>query len=453
MRKYSRRDMLKLGASGLGGLIVAESFSGARAQTDSETVNITYDWTYNGPPGKVAEYWQTLKQRLDETDHGVRLGELGETTFENLYASVEAQIRAGSGSDTATWYSDYHTFRAAYLDSIDPIGDLVTDATKQNWLINESSLFNGQYWGNPLVMEIAVLAANRKLLEQAGVQVEDRFESWDAFIEACEKLKSAGITPIQAGTSDGFNAEKWLYCLEFQACDNITDMLGGILGTLSVDAPFFKFPREQLARLVSDYMNANPQNDTEEMATSKFMAGNAGMMMMYLSPLVAPDTPAEFDVVGFPKEPVKFNRPAVGVADNLIVLGHTEKQEAIGRLFDFMNEAEQVNLWYQLNGTLPAGNNLDTGALPAPARKVWDMVMEHKDQPFGMWWPGNLPPSSLFTYQYGVTQNQFAGAGADAARAQTEEIFSNWRSQHPTELEIVRAYQQALAETAGVSPS
>lgn len=452
MRGYSRRDTLKLGAAGIGGLILADA-TGARAQSDSETVDLTYDWTYNGPPGKVAEYWQTLKQRLAEADHGVRLGELGETTFENLYASVEAQVRAKSGSDTATWYSDYHTFRAAYLDSIVPIDDLVSNATKQNWLINESSKFNRQHWGNPLVMEIAVLAVNRKVLEQAGVEVGDRFESWDAFIDACDKLKQAGVTPIQAGTSDGFNAEKWLYCLEFQVCDNITDMLGGVLGTLSLDVPFFKFPREQLAKLVANYMNPGPQNDTEEMATSKFLAGSAGMMMMYLSPLVAPDTPSEFDVVGFPKSSAKFNRPAVGVADNLIVLGYSDKQDAVGRLFDFMNQPEQVNLWWKLNGTLPAGRNLDTGALPPPARKVWDMVMEHESQPFGLWWPGNLPPSSLFTFQYGVTQNQFAGASAEEARKQTEEIFANWRTQHPSELEIVGAYEKALAETAGVSPA
>jgi ABC-type glycerol-3-phosphate transport system substrate-binding protein len=444
--RYTRREFLKVGAAGAAGVVGLAVVGCGPGTSGGTTVDLLYDWTYNGPPGKNREYWQTLKRRLGEQDVGARLGSLAEVPFETLYSTVETQTRARSGADVATWYADYHTFREERRGNIVAIDDLVAPDSADHWLL-ASSKFDGQFYGNPLVMEIGVLAVNRRLLDQAGVEVGTDFESYDTFIEACDKLKAAGITPIQAGTSDGFNAEKWLYLLQFQVCEDITEFLQGIVGELDLDAPFFKFPREALVDLVANYMNENPQDDTEEIAPSQFLNGRAGMMMMYTHPVFAPNAPSEFDVVGFPMSTAKFNRPVVGTADNLILMSYSDEQEAGGALFDFINQPEQVNLWWDLNRTLPANDRLDASVLPPPAQRVWDLVTRRKEDIFATWWPGNQPPNSLFTFQYGVTQNIFAGGSADAARQETEKIFSEWRQQNPDELEIVTGYKNALAAT------
>ena len=454
MQTYNRRQALKYGAVGLGTLAIGACSGTSSTSTGtktvqkgaSESVGILYDWTYNGPPGQVEKYWKTIQSRLSTGDRGVQLASRTETTFENLYAQEEAAATAKSGSDLTAWFADYHTFREAYRSNIVAIDKLVAPGAQSHWLLN-SSKFNGSYWGSPLVMEIAVMAVNRKLLRTAKVDVGDRWESWDAFLAACDKLKSAGIRPIQAGTSDGFNAEKWLYLLEFQVCDDITSLLGGITGDLSLDSPFFAFPREQLALLVSKYMNEGPQNDTETVANTKFLQGSAAMTLTYTSTIFDKSVSEDFDVVGFPASNAKYNRPAVGVADNIVVMNYSHNQEAAGKLLQFLSEPAQVQLWWELNGSLPANDQLDISNFTARENKVWQMVIPKKNDPYALWWPGNQPPDSLFTFQYGVTQSMFAGTSPSDAKNATDRIFSTWRDQNPAELAIVKAYKTALAQS------
>jgi ABC-type glycerol-3-phosphate transport system substrate-binding protein len=446
---YTRREFLKIGAAGAAGLALAACTSGG-SDGGSEGVDLLFDWTYNGPPGQVRRYWQTVKSRLQEQDVGTQLNGVAEVPFETLYSTVESQTRAKSGADTVSWYADYHTFREHLRGNIVALDGLVASDAPDHWLL-ASSKFDGKNYGNPIVMEIGVLVVNRKLLEQANVEVDDEFESYDAFIEACDRLKAAGITPIQAGTSDGFNAEKWLYFMQLQVCDDITDLLNGISGDLSLDAPYFAFPREQLDIVISKYMNEDPAGDTEEIASNQFLKGSAGMMLMYTYPIFAPNTPSEFDVVGFPRAPVRFNRPAVGTGDNLIVMSYSDNQEPAARFLDFVNQPEQVQLWWELNRTLPANDQLDPSVLPSAGKRVWDLITRRNEDIFSVWWPGNIPPNSLFTYQYGVTQNTFAGGTPEEARQETEQVFSEWRAQNPEELDIVKEYAKALSETAAAA--
>ena len=44
---------------------------------------------------------------------------------------------------------------------------------------------------------------NKAHFETAGLDPENPPATWEAFIEACEKLKAAGITPISGGLKDG----------------------------------------------------------------------------------------------------------------------------------------------------------------------------------------------------------------------------------------------------------
>lgn len=465
VRTYTRREALALGGGALaasalaacgstGAAKVASPHSSPANSSQKGRVSLLYDWTYNGPAGGVSKYWHTVQRRLAANKGGLELSNLSETTFNNLFPSVSASISAKSGSDIATYYSDYSTYQLAYLSEIQPIGAAVSKSTRSHWLVNQSSLFDGKYWGYPLVMEIAVLAVNRRLLDKAGVNVGKQFESYSDFIDACDKLKAAGITPIRAGTSDGFNAEKWLYFMMFQKCNNITDFVEGILGNTSLDTPFFAFPREQLSLLAHEYMNPAPENDTEQIAINKFLQGEGAMMMMYLTPLSAKGVPSEFQVVGIPKAPVKFNRPFVGVSDNLITFTYADRVDLAGEFFDFLAEPEQVQLWWDLNGTLPASDQLDASVLPSQARQVWDLIQPIKNVPFAMWWPGNQVPSALFTFQYGITQGLLSGAYTPAqAKSAAAKLFSTWRDQNPAGVKVLAAYGEALAKTAGITPA
>ena len=48
------------------------------------------------------------------------------------------------------------------------------------------------------------MAYNKPLLERAGTNPDDPPRTWDSFLNACDRLRRAGIIPFVGGTSDGY---------------------------------------------------------------------------------------------------------------------------------------------------------------------------------------------------------------------------------------------------------
>lgn len=55
--------------------------------------------------------------------------------------------------------------------------------------------FNGKQYAIPIQFAVSAVFYNTELFDQAGVKAED-IKTWDDFLEACQTLKDAGITPL-----------------------------------------------------------------------------------------------------------------------------------------------------------------------------------------------------------------------------------------------------------------
>lgn len=83
--------------------------------------------------------------------------------------------------------------------------EYLTPLTNEEWYgsIEESILpvisdENGDIFVLPVTQDGNVISYNATVLENAGVKVED-LTTMDAFMEACEKIKASGVTPIYVG--------------------------------------------------------------------------------------------------------------------------------------------------------------------------------------------------------------------------------------------------------------
>lgn len=445
MPLYTRKGFLQVATGAVAGLYIA-GCGGSSGGGASGSVDVLYDWTYNGPPGTVAKYWKEVRSRLDTQGSSATIGDLSEVPFEALYQRVPAAIKAQSGPSLATWYADYATYNLANSDDIAPLSDYVEDGASDHWLL-ASTKVGDQYYGAPLVLEVAVLLINRKLFDQAGVDVEGQFETYDAFTQACDKLKAAGITPISAGTSDGVGAELWGMFEQLQVCDAPSQLLQGVVGDLSIDAPVFARPRDQIPVLVDNYMNDNPQDDTHQMSVDKFMAGDAGMTIAYTASILASKVGSEFEVIGFPKAAAKFNRPAIGTGDTTMIMGYADDKDATGEIIDFLHATDQLNLWWDLTGSIPADDRFDFSKLPAQGQKIWDMIQAGSGDVYSLWWPDNFYPPSVALPYIGVLQQLFAGdLDSNGAKDATEAEFTKFRENNPDEVQTVKDYISSLQE-------
>ena len=78
---------------------------------------------------------------------------------------------------------------------------------------------------------------NKEHFESAGLDPESPPDTWDAFIEACDKLKSSGKIPIGGGVKDGFLGEWYLVNALTQNLDSSADALNLFIGELDWRAP------------------------------------------------------------------------------------------------------------------------------------------------------------------------------------------------------------------------
>jgi raffinose/stachyose/melibiose transport system substrate-binding protein len=68
----------------------------------------------------------------------------------------------------------------------------------------------GNLWGVPVFNDINYLIYNKEILQRAGVNVASFSNSWDDFIDACEKVKNIGVVPISFANKEGIIHEFWL---------------------------------------------------------------------------------------------------------------------------------------------------------------------------------------------------------------------------------------------------
>ncbi|OBF25036.1 hypothetical protein A5727_05700 [Mycobacterium sp. ACS4331] len=402
-----------------------------------------YDWTYNGPPGTVAEYWSQVRDRL-ATAGGARLGGLNEVPFEAIFQSVGAALRAKSGPSLATWYSDFFTFDLAHKSSIAPLDEYVGAGETGHWLL-ASTKSDGAYYGAPHVIEAMGLVINRKLFDRAGVKVEGRFESYEAFIEACDRLVAAGITPIQAGTSDGIGAEGWFMLEKLQVCDSPAELLRVVTGDVPVRDSLYAPVVSNATVLRDKYINAAPNNDTNQDAVNKFLRGGAAMALMLPAAMADPAIGSEFELIGFPASAAKMNREALGAGDTVMIMGYADDKAQAGEVIRFLHQPEQLQLWWELTGSLPADDRFDSSVLPERLKTLWAMITGGARGEYSLWWPDNFYPSTVALPLIGAMQQMFAGAAnADQTLTKIDDVFAKFRQQNPGELDVVRAFAKTL---------
>jgi ABC-type glycerol-3-phosphate transport system substrate-binding protein len=441
---HSRREVLKAGALGIAAVYLG-ACSSDRAQ-ESAALHLLYEQTYLGAAGTVDRFWRDVRQEVASAHLDFEIDPLEGVPFEAIIQTQESQARAKSGAAVLTWWEGFLHWAEVRTKNFIAIDDLVPSNEPEHWLL-ATTQWQNQLWGAPYTLEVAVLAVNRRLLERAGAEVDREFESYDHFVEALDRLKSSGITPLQAGTSDGFNAEKWLMFEQGQVSSGPAELLRGVAGEIPVDAPVFARPRERIPVLRENYMNPDVPSFTEEMAADRFLAGEAGMMLMYTHPVFQSGNGSEFDVVGFPKSDAPFNRPAIGTGNNLAVTSYGENQAAAGQLIEFLHRPEQSKLWWDLTGVLPADDRFDASVLPPQAQRTWDLILARPGDQWALWWPDNYYPISVgLLYYYGVMQDLFAGQSPSDSARRTEALFADFRSGNPEEFEALTEFIPLLDE-------
>ena len=442
--RYSRRQAF-VASAGAAAALYAMGCSSGESSASGE-VDVLWDWSYNGPPGKVGQFWREVRKRLAEDDSGPQIGQLSSVAFENVQQKIEAFHDSQSGPALEPWYPAWNAFIYYKQDVLAPLDDYISEEELSHWLLTRDSRFDGNYYAASVVAEIAVLAVNRKLFEGAGVEVEDRFDSYEAFLDACDRLKAAGTTPIMCGASDAFNAEKWFEFLSQRSLDTPAQYPRAVTGDEPLDGPVMGSWIDDLIVLRDEYMNPNPDEINETVATNRFLGGEAAMMLMYPAAVFDPKVSrSEFDVVGFPSGPGAFSRPIIGAGTDMQMVKYGEDLESAGQILEFIHQPEQTKLWWELTYNLPTDDRFDASVLTPTARRAWDLIIDNRDEVFPILWPDNFVPFEVYeANSNGTAQRVLAGASAAEARDAQRKVFTDFADRNPDQVEVLAEYARTI---------
>lgn len=242
--------------------------------------------------------------------------------------------------------------------------------------IFERMTYDGKIYAVPTNFAAALVFYNTEMFEKAGAKVPATYDEW---IEACQKIKDAGYTPIScsAGTA---------WCLSMIAgylCDREggPDNLKGVNdGTLDWTSQTFIDAGNKLVEL-SKYFQATAAGDSNDQATAAFYNGEAAMLVQGSWAIGQingnnSDFESKCGVFSFPgivggADP---NRMIVKT-DNLVMSSTTENQDACIALMKCFTDETAQKYTAEVGGKIPVINvDYDKDAAPAQLGYVMDIL-------------------------------------------------------------------------------
>ena len=179
---------------------VGLAFAGAPAGAGT----IVFNTDTSDPKPKAA--FEAVVQKFEAENPGV-------TVKMNIYdhESYKSSIRnwlTSAPPDVALWYSGERMRQFVAPGLLEDVSALYTPDLKSQFSpkVLDTVTIDGKQWGVPYSYYQWGLYARTDLMRKAGV---DDIKTWDDLIGACDKLRAAGVEPIDLGSKDLWPTAGW----------------------------------------------------------------------------------------------------------------------------------------------------------------------------------------------------------------------------------------------------
>ncbi|QAY33396.1 extracellular solute-binding protein [Bifidobacterium pullorum subsp. gallinarum] len=186
---------------------------GGGSSADDNTIVF---WT-NATAGDGRQYWEDFAAAFESEHEGVtvQIEAIQNEDYEGKLTTAMQDL--GSGPDvfmTLGGQKDRDMIAAGQLmDLTDKISDTVKT---QMAAALDSATYDGKIYGVPTTVQPGGIWYSKDLFAQAGIT--EAPTTWEELMDACQKLKDAGIDPIAVGAKDAWPAAHWYYWLSLRIC-------------------------------------------------------------------------------------------------------------------------------------------------------------------------------------------------------------------------------------------
>ena len=297
------------------------------------------------------------------------------TNLEEYYDKLNALVAANQTPDVfivspGPQLTDYVAPGIAaplddYLDA-DWKGSFTSDA------VFTQQTYDGKIYAVPLNTAAACCFYNTEMFEKAGVEVP---KNWDEMMTACEKLQSAGFTPItiSAGTA---------WCLSMVSgylCEaEGVDLKALADGSASWEDGKLESAAQKLLDL-SKYFQPTAAGDTNDVATANFYNEEAAILIQGSWAIGQingenPEFESKCGVFQFPGV-----QRLIAKSDSLCMSSSTKSPEACAAFMKYFTDDTAQKYTAEVGGKIPVTNvEYDASAAPAQLAYVMDIFSNAK---------------------------------------------------------------------------
>lgn len=345
--------------------------------------------------------------------------------LEEYYAKLNALVAAGETPDVFIVSPGPNLTDYVSPGIAAPLDDyLAQDGWKDTFTsdaIFTQQTYDGKIYAVPLNTAAACCFYNTEMFADAGVALPT---NWDQFISACDKLQSAGYTPItiSAGTA---------WCLGMVAgylCDSEgVDLAALADGTASWEDGKLEAAAEKLLQL-SKYFQPTAAGDTNDVATANFYNGEAAILIQGSWAIAQinganPDFESKCGVFQFPGDD-----KIIAKSDSLCMSSSTKSPEACAALMKYFTDDTAQKYTAEVGGKIPVTNvEYDASKAPAQLEYVMDVFGSAKGT-FGFY-NESMPSAEAGEHFNDTMVAVFLGdmTAADAAKDMEEYYNANCR--------------------------
>lgn len=239
--------------------------------------------------------------------------------------------------------------------------DLSGDWQKNGWdksyaALAEASSFNGKKYSLPTDYFSWGVFYRKDLFTKAGVKGEPA--TWEELLDACKKLKAAGIAPITVGGRDSWTLAVWFDYLNLRINGHAFHMQL-MNGDIAYTDPRVKKAYQAWQTLIDNkYFIESPLSYSLDSAQPLMTQGKAAMMLMgtFISAGLPAPARAQTGYFRFPVVDPNVALAEDGSTESLNIPARAKNKVDARRFLAFVSSAEVNARLAQTFGSLPANN-------------------------------------------------------------------------------------------------
>jgi raffinose/stachyose/melibiose transport system substrate-binding protein len=437
----SRRTLLKASAGVAGGAALGGLMPAWRARAAAE-ISMWW-WGEQELPGLQAVVDEAVKSYTAATVKPM----LQDTAV--VISQFQTAAAAGESPDIQFLWNGIYHMESVWLGYLQPLEGLVKDEVIKASSPTLLSRFGGKTYRvgwYPLPM---IWVYNKDLYDKAGLDADKAPATWDEFLAACEKLKSAGIAPVGGGIQDGYWGE-WYFG---HALAQNVDSAGEVIGLFTGDRDFREPKYHEHWIKLEELKKAgflNPEMSSTELypGIDLIVAGKvaAGLSVGARVPADSKATkgriaPMVMPVYGKGKlagQPI-FDSQGRGIPSK------AKDPKAAATFLEYLQSPAQLKALHEKTGWIPANTGFDVSVIEdAVVRDMWQRWGMSPNIPYlSNLVPGQFYEQALLPTAQQVVEGKITG---EQAGELAYNVAKEWRDFNP---DIVENYKKWSADLGG----